>query len=136
LRKRKESNVGTITNDMQRLRDEIGASRVVRKDFMKKDVANTLNAVHKALVGLRSGVEHTLAGFRASRRKMTKQTAKERGVFMADLQEKVLGLRNDVVNLRSMTVKDLAGARAAFFGTAAPRREARKTASRRSRSRS
>jgi hypothetical protein len=109
--------VGMITNDMSRLRDEIGASRLARRTFMQKDVANALEVLHKSIVGLRNGVEHMLAEFHGTRTKVMRTSRTDRRAFVADLQDKVVGLRKEVANLRHVAVADLKGAHTAFFGS-------------------
>ena len=113
-----------ITNDMSRLREEIGASRLARQTFMQKDVAGALDGLCKSIVGLRNGVEHMLAGFHGTRAKVMRRARTDRRAFVADLQDKVAGLRKEVANLRHVADADLKGARTAFFGSRASRKPA------------
>ena len=92
--------MGTLTDDMTCLRNEIGALRTARHTFME---------------GLRDGVEDMLTGFRKTHAKMAKRTRADLGAFVSDLQD-------NVANLRHVTAVDLAGAHMAFFGSHASRK--------------
>ena len=111
---REEQRVGTITNDLSRLRGEIDASRMARSVFMK--------TMRTALEGLQDSLGGMLRDFRTARAKMVRRTAADRRAFMSDVQDKVQGLRKEVADLRHMAAADLKGARVAFFGHPGARR--------------
>ena len=94
--------MGTITNDMSRLRDEIDALRLTRETFMQ---------------GLSDGVEHMLAVFHGIRTKVARTSRADRRAFVSDLQDKV-------ANLRHVAAAELKGAHVAFFGSHASRKPA------------
>ena len=121
--------MGTITKDMSRLHDEIGASRIARKAC--------LDGLRNAVEGLRDGVENMLSDFHVIRTKTMKRAKAYRRAFVSDLQDKVLSLRNDVADFRRAAAADINGARAAFFGHAGTRRapSSRKPTAKKSRSR-
>jgi hypothetical protein len=99
--------MGVLTDDMTRLRGEIG------------QLDNSL----KAFVGdLKEDVVAMRAHFRKAHRQMAKTTAAEREAFVSDLKERV-------TRLRSEFAADIAGAHRAWFGPspAGPRPARRKT---------
>ncbi len=96
--------MGRLTEDMARLAAEINTERSERARLirevkhstseMKRAVAHLMGRFHTAHTQMARGQRQSLRGF-------------------------VSGLHNTVTGLRTAFASDLAGARAAFFGTAA-----------------
>jgi hypothetical protein len=93
--------MGILTNDMARLRREIGVLRGARKSFMK-DLARETREMKTAVAGMR-------AGFRDAHAEMAGNTKAERVAFVSSLRGMVCGMRKEFAD-------DLAGARQAWSG--------------------
>jgi hypothetical protein len=93
--------MGILTNDMMRLRREIGALRGARKSFMK-DLARGTREMKATVAGMQ-------AGFRDAHAQMAGHEKAGRVAFVSSLRSTVSGMRKEFAD-------DLAGARQAFFG--------------------
>jgi hypothetical protein len=93
--------MGILTNDMARLRREIGVLRGARKSLIK-DLARETREMKATVAGMR-------AGFRDSHAEMAGNTKAERVAFVSSLRSMVCGMRKEFAD-------DLAGARQAWSG--------------------
>jgi hypothetical protein len=87
--------MGVLTDDMARLRGEIGRLRDSRMAFIGD---------------VKEGVAAMLADFHKAHRRMAKSTAAERAEFVSGLKERVAGLRD-------VFAADNASAHEAWFGS-------------------
>ncbi len=112
-----------LTNDMARLRAEIGTLRAARTSLMK-DIRN-------AAIRNRKEVTDMKEEFRTQHAGMAKRSKSERNVFLSGVIRQVSGIRKDTARLRGAFHADIMGAHRAWLGAAAeaaeaPQREGRK----------
>jgi hypothetical protein len=93
--------MGILTNDMTRLRREIGVLRSERR-FLMRDLA-------RGTKELKAGVAVMQAGFRDAHAEMAGNAKAGREAFVSSLRSTVSGMRKEFAD-------DLAGARQAWFG--------------------
>lgn len=112
-----------LTNDMMRLRAEIGNLHSARASLMK-DVRNSVVQNRDAVDGMRTD-------FRREHARMAKQTKSQRFAFLSDVNRQVSAIRKDTARLRDAFRADILGGHRAWIGVAmeaaeAPHREGRK----------
>ncbi|MBI4473655.1 MAG: hypothetical protein HY646_13390 [Acidobacteria bacterium] len=112
-----------LTNDMTRLRAEIGNLRAARVSLMK-DVQNSA-------IRNRDAVEEMTKDFRRQHARMAKRSKSERLAFLSGVSRQVSAIRKDTAGLRDAFRADILGGHKAWIGTAAetseaPQREGRK----------
>lgn len=112
-----------LTNDMTRLRMEIGSMQAVRASLMK-DVQNSAIRNRNDVNGMRKD-------FRAQHARTAKQAKSERLAFLSGVSRQVSAIRKDTARLRNAFRADIMGCHKAWLGAAAetadtPHREGRK----------
>jgi hypothetical protein len=95
--------MGQLTEDMTRLAAEINSGR--------SDRARLMREVKQATTEMKRAVAQMNARFHAAHAHMAREQQQRLRGFVS-------GLHNTVAGLRGAFASDLAGARAAFFGTA------------------
>lgn len=93
--------MGVLTNDMTRLRGEIGGLRGARRALIN-DLLHRTRERRSAVVGMQ-------AGFRRSHAEMSRKAKADLRAFMSALRRTVSALRREVG-------EDIAGARRAWSG--------------------
>lgn len=136
----------TVADDMTRLREEMDASQVARKDLV--------NRVKDDVNDLRAGMARMLADFHKTHSEMAKGTKADRQAFVSEVSDTVYRLLKEfakthsamakgtkadrqafvskvsdtIHRLRKQFATEMARAHKAFFGTAAQRKVAKKPA--------
>lgn len=112
-----------LTNDMMRLRVEIGNLHAARVSLMN-DVRNSVAQNRDAVEGMRTD-------FRKEHARMAKHTQSQRLAFLSGVSGQVSAIRKDTARLRDAFRADIQGGHRAWIGVAAeaaeaPHREGRK----------
>src|SRR3990167_5016436 len=96
--------MGRMTEDMTRLVAEINTERCERGRLMRE--------MQQSTADMKRAVADMKAGSHAAHAQMAREQRQNLGGFMSNLH-------NTVAGMRTAFASDLAGARAAFFGTGA-----------------
>lgn len=97
-----------LTQDMTRLREEIGSMRHTRNRFIR----NT----ERDVAAIQAGVSVMREGFRAAHAEMARNSHAERMVSMSGVRRAVRDVKRTVAGLRRGFAADIQGARQAWAG--------------------
>jgi len=100
--------MGTLTDDVTRLHDEIGGLRRARGIFLEN--------LDEGLAAIQSGVGMMRADFRKVHRQTAQQAQSDRKAFVAGLRKSVKNLQKTVAGLRRGFAADIEGAHRAWLG--------------------
>jgi hypothetical protein len=100
--------MGTLTDDLARLRNEIGVLRGARGAFLG-ELARGVAAIQRQVCTM-------LTNFQDAHAEMGKQARTERIAFVGEIRKTVTGLKKTVAGLRRGFAADIKGAHRAWFG--------------------
>ena len=100
--------MGTFTDDMTRLRDEIVSSRDARGMLMQN--------LALGAAGLAKGVTKMMGEFHVSNTQMARKTHADCAKFLAGVEQTVKGIKKSVAGLQGEVAADLRGGREAWRG--------------------
>ncbi|MFO8011815.1 MAG: hypothetical protein R6X20_00780 [Phycisphaerae bacterium] len=100
--------MGTLTDDMTRLRDEATAMRNERQALLRE--------LQRGTADLQTAVAGMTDGFRQAQRKMAEDTHAECATFLKGVEKAVTDLQKTVGGLRKEFAADVQGARRAWTG--------------------
>lgn len=96
-----------LTDDLARLRTEIGNLRAIRVS-LKKDVRNSVLRNRNSVSAMRKE-------FRTQHATMAEQSKSERLAFLSRMSKQVSGIRKDTARLRDVFRADILGGRRAWI---------------------
>ena len=97
-----------LTDDMNRLCDEISALRNARKSFISN--------LKQGVASIQTSVAVMEYGFHTARSQMARKMRRERAEFISDLQKMVSSLKKAVAGMRKEFAADLKGASRVWAG--------------------
>jgi len=100
--------MGTLTDDLARLRNEIGVLRGARSAFVVE--------LARGVAAIQGQVGTLLTNFQDAHAEMGKQARTERMAFVGEMRKSVNGLKKTVAGLRRGFAADIKGAHRAWFG--------------------
>jgi len=97
-----------LTEDMTRLRGEIGSMRRARHSFRRN--------LERDVAAIQAGVSEMREGFRTAHAEMARNSQAERTASMSSVRRSVRDLKRTVAGLRKGFVADIQGAHQAWLG--------------------